>query len=155
MENLHKQVVEDWKLALKNKDLAKNTLTLIITEFKNRAIKDNLGGDEGRVIDDKAAIEVLMKMAKQRRESIDSYKAAKREDLVAKEEAEVVVIDRYLPKPLSDEELSKLVSEAIAATGASSMADIGKVMGHAIKASGGRADGKRIQTAASAQLSGK
>lgn len=144
MQDLHKQVIDDWKLAMKNKDDAKNTLSLIINEFKNRAIKDNLAAD-ARVIDDKSAIEVLMKMGKQRRESIDSFEAANRSDLADKEKVELSVIERYLPKALSDDELKKIVQDVITKTGATSVKELGAVMGQSIKACEGRADGKRIQ----------
>lgn len=142
---LQQQVIEDWKQALKNKDIKKDTLSLIITELKNRAIKDNVAGPEGRMVSDVIALEVLQKMAKQRREAIESYEAANRADLASKESAELVVINSYLPKALSDEELHALVSKVISEVGAQSMSDMGKVMGPSLQAAQGRADGKRIQ----------
>ena len=78
---LQVRLVEDWKQALKNKDPKKDTLSLIITELKNRAIKDNIVGPEGRMVSDVVGLEVLQKMAKQRREAIESYEGAKRPDL--------------------------------------------------------------------------
>lgn len=143
---LHEQVVQDWKSALKNKDPKKDALSLIITEFKNRAIKDNVPGEQGRTASDASALDVLQKMAKQRREAIDAYKTANRPDLVQKEELELSVVESYLPKPLSDDELSDLVKKVIKDTKAASMKDMGMVMAASIKAAKGQADGKRIQS---------
>ena len=84
-------------------------------------------------------------MAKQRREAIESYEAAGRPDLAAKESAELAVINSYLPSALSDEDLLALVNKIIDEVGAKSMADVGKVMGPSLQAAQGRADGKRIQ----------
>lgn len=139
------KIVADWKDAMKNKDPKKDALNMIIAELKNRAIKDNVMGQDGRQVADEVALEVLQKMSKQRKEAIDSYTAAKRDDLVDKEKFELSVIENYLPKPLSDEELKALVSSAILESQASSKKDMGKVMGLAISKSQGRADGKRIQ----------
>ncbi|MCA9508343.1 MAG: GatB/YqeY domain-containing protein [Myxococcales bacterium] len=143
--NLQKRVVEDWKAAMKNKDARKDALSMIIAELKNRAIKDNIMGGDGRSVSDDTAFEVLQKMAKQRREAMESYRAAGRQDLAEKEERELFVVEAYLPKSLTDDELESLVKEAIAESNASSMKDIGKVMGVAISKAAGRADGKRIQ----------
>jgi uncharacterized protein YqeY len=140
------KVVEDWKVALKNKDPRKDALSMIITELKNRAIKENVGGGEGRVVSDAVAMEVLQKMAKQRKESIDAFMAANRPELAEKERVELAVVEAYLPKSLTDEELTVIVQKAITEVGATSMKEMGKVMGVAIKACGGRADGKRIQS---------
>jgi uncharacterized protein YqeY len=143
--SLQTRVVEDWKLALKNKDIKKEALSMIIAELKNRAIKDNVMGGEGRQVSDDIAFEVLQKMAKQRREAMESYVGAKRQDLADKEQAELVVIEGYLPKALSDDELKVVVAASIDEAQATGMKDMGKVMGLAINKSGGRADGKRIQ----------
>lgn len=143
---LQTKVVEDWKSALKNKDPKKDALSMIIAELKNRAIKDGVMGAEGRQVPDDIAFEVLQKMAKQRREAAESYVVANRQDLVDKENVELAVIESYLPKALSDDELKAIVAGAISEAGASSMKEMGKVMGLAITKAAGRADGKRIQT---------
>lgn len=145
MTLLQVQVVDDWKQALKNKDPKKDALSLIITELKNRAIKDNLPGPDGRVVSDAVALEVLQKMAKQRKEAIESYVAANRPDLAEKEERELAVVNSYLPAALSDDELHTIISSVVSESKASSMADVGKVMGPSIKIIAGRADGKRVQ----------
>src|SRR5918912_1308845 len=103
------KVVEDWKTALKNKDPRKDALSMIITELKNRAIKENVSGGDGRVVSDATAMEVLQKMAKQRKESIEAYLAANRPELADKEKIELSVIESYLPKALTDEELSRII----------------------------------------------
>ncbi len=100
-------------------------------------------GANGELTDD-AAMKILVKMAKQRRESAQIYTEQNRADLAENELAELAVIERYLPKPLTDEELTVELSKIIAEVGASSPADMGKVMGVASKALAGRADGRAI-----------
>lgn len=100
-------------------------------------------GAEG-VLTDESATKILMKMAKQRRESAKIYQEQNRPELAETELAEMAVIEEYLPKALSDEELSAELKKIIAQVGATSPADMGKVMGVATKALAGRADGKVI-----------
>ncbi len=150
--SLQTQVVEDWKTALKNKDSKKEALSMIIAELKNRAIKDNVQGDAGRVVTDDIAIEVLQKMAKSRREAIEAYQAANRNDLADKEQRELLVVESYLPAALSDAELQQIVEKAIQNVNATSMKNMGAVMSESIKLAAGRADGKRIQTIVQALL---
>ncbi len=152
---LHAKVVEDWKIALKSKDPRKDALSMIIAELKNRAIRDNIPAGEGRVVADDVAIEVLQKMAKLRKEAIEAYRAAKRDDLADKEQSELSVIENYLPKALDDDELKSIVAQVVKESGASSMKDMGQVMGASIKAVHGRADGKRIQSVVQELLSGR
>lgn len=153
--SLQSKVVEDWKQAMKDKDVKKDALSMIIAELKNRAIKDNIMGGEGRMVSDDVAFEVLQKMAKQRREAIESYVAAGRQDLADKESRELLVVESYLPKSLNDDELRTLVQAVIAEVQASSMKDVGKVMGAAINKASGRADGKRIQAIVQQLLGGR
>src|SRR5215207_354645 len=87
---------------------------------------------------------VLTREVTTRRESVEAFRAGGREDLVAKEEAEIAILGEYLPAALSEEELGELVREAIGATGASSARDMGKVMGWLTPRTRGRADGKRV-----------
>lgn len=89
-------------------------------------------------------LKLLQKLAKQRKDSLDIFRAQNREDLAGKEEEEIAIIGRFLPSQLSAEELEAKVRELIAATGASSPADMGKVMGMASKQLAGQADGKAI-----------
>ena len=89
-------------------------------------------------------LKMLQKLAKQRRDSLDIFKQQNREDLAAKEQEELAIIERFLPKPLTQEELEAALKDIIAQTGASSPADMGKVMGVASKQLAGKADGKTI-----------
>ncbi len=93
---------------------------------------------------DDDVIGVLTREVKTRRESIDAFRKGGREDLAAKEEAEIAILSEYLPQALSEDEIEALVREAIAATGASSARDLGKVMGWLSPRTRGRADGKVV-----------
>lgn len=87
---------------------------------------------------------ILQKLAKQRKDSLEIFRAQNREDLALKEEEELVIIERFLPKQMSEAELRTAITDIIASTGASSPADMGKVMGAATKQLAGKADGKAI-----------
>ncbi|MCC6158280.1 MAG: GatB/YqeY domain-containing protein [Deltaproteobacteria bacterium] len=91
------------------------------------------------------ALSVLKRAVSQRRDSIEAYRKAGREDLAATEAAEIAVLDAYMPKELTDEELVSLVDEAVRETGATSPRDMGKVMKAVIAKAAGAADGKRIK----------
>jgi hypothetical protein len=117
----------------------------------------NVEKREGHPLTDDEYLTVLSREAKTRRESVDAFRAGGREDLATREEAEIAIIAEYLPAALSDEEIQTLVDEAIAATGAASPRDMGKVMGWLAPKTRGRADGKRVselvvQTLAGADL---
>lgn len=142
--SLEEQIQTAWKEAMKARDPKKDALSAIRTELKNHAINAR-GAGERTGLPDEEVLEVLGKMAKQRRESIAEYQKGGRDDLVEKETLELNVIENYLPAQLSDEELGKIVDEVIAETGASSMKDMGKVMGPILARAKDRADGKRVQ----------
>src|SRR5919107_2200322 len=103
------------------------TLRLVSAAIKNRDIELRTGGSPADA--DQLVTEVLQKMIKQRRESVDLYRKGAREELAAAEEAEIAVIERFLPKQMSDEEAKAAIDAIVAETGASSMKDMGKVMG--------------------------
>jgi uncharacterized protein YqeY len=103
------------------------TLRLVSAAIKNRDIEARTGGAPKD--DDALVTEVLQKMIKQRRESVDLYRKGGREDRAAAEENEIAVIERFLPAQLSEEEAQAKIREIIAETGASSMKDMGRVMG--------------------------
>jgi len=103
------------------------TIRLIQSAIKNRDIELRTASQAPD--DDQLVTEVLQKMIKQRRESVDLYRKGNREELAAKEEAEIVVIERFLPAQMDDAEASAAIQAIIAETGASSMKDMGKVMG--------------------------
>ena len=122
-------------------------LRLLITAMKNEQIK--VGSD----LSDEQAIKVLAGQAKQRKDSITAYQAAGRQDLVDQESAELPYIEAYLPEQMADAELEKLVQEAIDQVGATSPADMGKVMGVAMGKVKGQADGGRVSAAVKKLLS--
>ena len=99
-------------------------------------------------------IGVIHKAVKQRKESIDSFKKGGRDDLASLEQAELEILQAYLPEQMSDEELTKIVVEAINKTGASSMADMGKVIGLVLGAVGQKTDGARLSALVKERLSG-
>jgi uncharacterized protein YqeY len=97
-------------------------------------------------------IELLSQQAKQRRDSIEQFQNAGRDDLAEKESQELAIIATYLPEQVSDEEVAKIIDELIAASGATTMKDLGKVMGPAMKQLKGKADGKKIQELVKSRL---
>jgi uncharacterized protein YqeY len=99
---------------------------------------------ERRTLSDEDYAQVLAKEVKTRRESVDAFRGGSREDLAVKEEAEIAILAEYLPEQLTDDEVHALIDEALAATGASSARDMGKVMGWLSPKTRGRADGKRV-----------
>jgi len=104
----------------------------------------NVEKKQGRPLTDDEYLAVLSREVKTRRESVEAFRAGGREDLAAKEEAEIAILGEYLPQALSDDQITALVREGIAATGASSQRDMGKVMGWLVPRTRGRADGKRV-----------
>jgi uncharacterized protein YqeY len=124
------------------------TLRMAMAAFQNRRI------ELGRDLTDEDVIDVLSKQMKQRRESIEHFKAAGRDSMVQVEEEESAIIAEFLPQPLSEDELRDLVSAAITETGASSPAELGKVMGRLAPQVKGRADGKALSDMVRAQLGG-
>jgi len=122
--SLKVRLQDDMKAAMRAKDGQRlGIIRLINPAIKKREV------DERISLDDEQVIVVLSKMIKQRNDSIDQYGKAGRQDLVDKEAYEIRVIEEYLPPPLSDDELAKLIDQAITATGAQSIKDMGKVMG--------------------------
>lgn len=139
--DLYTQVEGGIKAAM----LAKDKLRLqALRGIKKEFIEAKTAPGSNGELTDEAAMKVLVKMAKQRRESASIYTEQNRPDLAETELAEMAVIEEFLPKPLTAEELEAELKKIIAATGASSPAEMGKVMGAATKALAGRADGKAI-----------
>ena len=122
--SLKQQLVEDMKAAMKSGD--KHTLGVV--RLINAAIKQR-EVDERIELDDAAVIAAMEKMVKQRKDSVSQFDAAGREDLSSIERAEIVVIEKYLPAKLGEAEILAAIDAAIAETGASSPADMGKLMG--------------------------
>jgi uncharacterized protein YqeY len=129
------QITEDMKTAMRAQDKERlATIRLILAAMKQREV------DERITLTDEDVLAILDKMLKQRRESITQFEAASRQDLADKEAAEVVVIQGYLPTPLSTVEIVTLIDAAIQETGAESVRDMGKVMGIIKPKIQGRAD---------------
>lgn len=141
--DLFDQISEDIKAAMKARDRVRlDTLRNIKKVFLEA--KTAPGAND--TLDDAKALKILQKLAKQGKESAETFNQANRKDLADGELAQVKVIEEYLPKPLSEEEITAKVKEIIAQTGASSMKEMGKVMGIASKQMAGRAEGGTIST---------
>jgi uncharacterized protein YqeY len=112
----------------------------------------NLEKRERRRLSDDELLAVLVREVKTRRESVDAFRKGGRDELAAKEEAEIAILQDYLPQPLTEAEIQALVDDAIAATGAASPRDMGKVMGRVSPAIRGRADGRRVSELVAATL---
>lgn len=139
--DLFDKISEDIKAAMKARDRVRlDTLRNIKKVFLEAKTAP---GSDGELPDDKA-LKILQKLAKQGKESAETYKQANREDLAEGEMAQVSVIEEYLPKALTPEEIEAKVKEIIAQTGATGMKDMGRVMGMANKAMAGRAEGGTI-----------
>lgn len=138
---LFEQISKDIVAAMKNRDKVRLETLRNIKKFFIEA--KTAPGANGEVTDD-AALKILQKLAKQGEESADIYTQQNRPDLAEEELAQVKVIKEYLPKPLSEEELKAEIQAIIVETGASSMKEMGKVMGIATKKLAGKAEGKAI-----------
>ncbi len=149
MESLKQRITDDMKACMKAKEKERlGTIRLILSAIKQIEV------DERIELDDERIILVLDKMLKQRRESIKQYRDGGREDLATIEEAEILVIQDFLPQPMTDEEITTLIADAIAQTQAASVKDMGKVMGMLKAPMQGRADmalvGAKIKAALAA-----
>ena len=146
---LKERIQEDMKSAMRSGEKDKlATIRLILSAVKQREV------DERIMLDDSQVLSVLEKMVKQRKESIVQFEAGGRADLVAKEAAELAVLQAYLPEQLTDAELDALINEAVAATGATAIKDMGKVMAQVKTAAAGRADMGVVSSRIKARLSG-
>jgi len=114
----------------------------------------NVEKKQQRPLTEDEYLAIMTREVKTRRESVEAFRAAAREDLASKEEAEIAILSEYLPEALTDDELTALVAEAVAATGATSARDLGKVMGWLAPRTRGRADGKRLSGQVAATLAG-
>ncbi|MEY4768220.1 MAG: hypothetical protein RL637_859 [Pseudomonadota bacterium] len=148
MEPLKQILMDEMKACMKakNKDRL-GTIRLILSAIKQIEVDERIELDNARIIS------VLDKMLKQRRESIKQYREGQREDLALIEEAEVVVIQSFLPKPLTDAEIEEMIAAAIVEVGATSVKDMGKIMGLLKAAMQGRADMAMVGTKIKAALS--
>ena len=148
-ESLKDRIQQDMKTAMRNKDAQRlGTIRLILAAIKQREV------DERISLDDSQVVEALGKMVKQRRDALEQYQNAGRQDLADKEQFELDVIDEYLPPALGDDELAALIDAAITESGAASARDMGKVMGLLKPRIQGRADMGQVSAAVKARLAG-
>jgi len=148
--SLKQQIDNDIKEAMKAKDKEQLTALRSIKSLILLAESEK-GGREG--MDGDTEMKLLMRAAKQRKESAETYQANGRQELADKELAELAVIEKYLPKQMSDEELEAALKQIIEKVGASGPSDMGKVMGTATKELAGKADGKAISAKVKSLLS--
>lgn len=145
--NLTDQLQADMKTAMRDGDATRrDTLRMAIAAAQNAA------KDKRAPLSDDEALDVLTREVKKRRESIEAYQAAGRQDLADKEQAEVDILSPYLPEQLGEDEVRVLVREAIASTGAASPRDMGRVMGELMPKVKGRADGKLVSSLVNQEL---
>ena len=138
--SLTERIRADLTTAMKARDAARlSTIRLVQAALKNEQI------EKGHELSDEEAEVVLRRALKQRQDSVEQYRKGAREDLAAKEEAEITILQEYLPQLLSEAETERIVDEAIASTGAASKKDMGKVMKEIMAAHKGRIDGKVVQ----------
>ena len=137
--SLKDQLGEDLKSAMKEKDTIKKNVVQLI-----RAGVKQIEVDKRVTLDDEGVMEVIAKQLKQRRDSLPEYEKSGRDDLITQLKREMEILMGYLPKQLTHEELEEIVKEAVLATGAKTIKDIGKVMSYVMPKTKGVADGKEI-----------
>jgi uncharacterized protein YqeY len=148
-QSLKATVQSDLTDAIRQRDQVRSgTLRLVLTSITN----EEVSGTEARELSDDEVLKVLAKEAKKRKEAATAYAGAGRPELAAKEEAELAVLEAYLPAQLSDDELTTIVAAAIEQTGATGMPQLGQVMKVAQGVVAGRADGGRVAAAVKAAL---
>jgi len=142
--NLEEKVMAEMKEAMKSKNEAGlRGLRAIKAEIIKAKTEPGANGQVSAEVE----LKMLQKMMKQRKDALEIYQQQNRQDLAQKEQEEIAIIERFLPAQMNDEDLKKALKEIIAETGATSPADMGKVMGAATKKLSGRADGKAISAA--------
>jgi uncharacterized protein YqeY len=147
--NLQQRIESAMREAMLARDIRRTgTLRMAMAAYQNRRI------ELGRDLTDEDIVDVLSKQMKQRRESIEHFKAAGRDAMVKVEEEESAIISEFLPQQLSEDELEALVRATIAETGASGPGDMGRVMGALTPKTRGRADGKAVAETVRRQLGG-
>ncbi len=151
MADIATQLTEDLKNAMRARNpVALNTLRAVKSAIKNAAIEK--GGADGE-LDESEIVNLIRKQIKQRRESVEQFTKAGRTELADQEESEITILEHYLPAPLSPEEVNELVTTAIEESGASSRADMGRVMKILQERTAGRADGRILSQAVMEKLS--
>ena len=146
--SLEKDIMSAMKEAMKAKD--QTALAALRAVKSEILLAKTSGGDEGLSEDDE--IKIVQKLVKQRKDSARIFSEQNREDLSEPELAQAAVLEKFLPEQMSEEEITKVISDIISKTGASGMKDMGKVMGMANKELAGKADGRTISTIVKSQL---
>lgn len=146
---LLEQIQADLKEAQLNKEEIKvSTLRMLLSEIHNAQIA------KGENLTDQDMVGIIQREVKKRKEATLGFRQGRREESALKEEAEAEILVGYLPKQLSDEELSKIIDEAVSQTGATQISDMGKVIGRVLGKVAGQADGGRISTLVKSKLNG-
>jgi uncharacterized protein YqeY len=147
--SLREEIMRDTKEAMKSRERPRvEALRMLSAALKNAEI------EKGTPLIESEEREILRRQLKQREESVEAFRKAGREEAARAEEAEAEIVRHYLPIPLSDEELAEIVDEAVRETGASSMKDMGAVMGWATAIAGGRADNRKLAALVRERLQG-
>lgn len=147
--SLKERITDDMKAAMRSGEKERLGLIRMITAaIKQREVDERITLDDGQVL------AVLEKMIKQRKESVEQFKAGNRQDLVDKEAAEITLLQSYLPAQLSDADIDALIQEAVAASGAAGIKDMGKVMAFIKAKAQGRADMGAVGAKIKSRLSG-
>ena len=142
---MEERIQKDIMSAMKEKDEVRLTaLRAVKTAIMQTKTSPNFKGDRDANLPDADVLKIMQKLAKEREESFNIYVTAGRNDLADKEHKEMLIIKEYLPKPLTEEELNTVVKETIEEVGASTMKDMGNVMGMVSQKTNGRADGKVV-----------
>lgn len=147
---LKETLTNDLKDAMRQRDtVRRDTIRLLLSAigYEEKAKRTD-------ALEEDAVLQVLSKQAQQRRDSIEAYQKGDRPDLVAQEEAELAIVTRYLPQPLTADEITSIVQSAISEAGATGPQDMGKVMGRIMPQVRGRADGKQVSALVSQTLRG-
>jgi len=149
---LHEDIQTDLKAALEAGDKTRlSVLRDIKSAITNELVSEGIDTDE--TLPDGDTQEVIARLAKQRKESIEEFNAGGRDDLVKKEQKELEVLERYLPEPMSEDKLEKLVESVIADVGAEDMSDMGQVMGKTMEEVGPATDGNNVKEIVQEKLS--
>ena len=136
---LKDKLMDDLKQSMKNKEqIRKSVVILIRSAIKQKEV------DERVEVSEEDVLAIISKQMKQRKDALEEFKKAQREDLILQTEQEIEILTQYLPKQLTDDELESIIQEIINQIGATTMKDMGKIMGLATPKVQGKADGKRI-----------
>jgi len=153
--SLKSRIASDAKEALKAGDRTKvSVLRMVSAKILEKEVELRASKGRDYSLDDEETVGVIVSYAKQRKQSIDSYRQAEREDLAVQEETELEILQQYLPQQLSEEEIEALVEQAIQETGASSPSDMGTVMRVLMPKLKGAADGKLVNSIVRQKLTG-